>query len=260
MDEKNERISGAQSASKVLRLLRLVGSHHPQGVRLRDLIAASGQDRSTAHRLLACLMDEGFVERAAPGKLYRLGMESMQLGLESAGMAPVVERFRPVMQSLARQTGDTIFLIVRSGDHALCLHREEGHYPIKAFVVAPGTRRLLGVSSVGIGILARLPDAELAALHERHAAEYVRLGLPLDKLRRMIQATRQAGYSETTDFRQDETSGVGCAFQLSSNSFAGISIAAINSRMPPQRRQELGAQLVQAVQPLDWKAGAKSGR
>ena len=254
MDEKSAKISGAQSASKVLGLLRLVGSHHPQGVRLRDLIAESGQDRSTAHRLLACLMDEGFVERAEPGKLYRLGMEAMQLGLESAGMAPVVERFRPVMQRLARQTGDTIFLIVRSGDHALCLHREEGHYPIKAFVVAPGTRRLLGVSSVGVGILARLPDEEVAAIHARHAAEYTGLGLPLNKLRRVVQATRKAGFSEMTDFPQDETSGVGCAFQLSSNSFAGISIAAINSRMPAQRRLELGAQLLEAIAPLDWKA------
>lgn len=257
MDGKPLKILGAHSASKALGLLRLVGLHHPQGARLRDLITQSGQDRSTAHRLLACLMEEGFVERPPPGKLYRLGMEAMQLGLVSAGMVPVVDRFRPVMQRLARQTGDTVFLIVRSGDHALCLHREEGPYPIKAFVVEPGTRRLLGVSSVGVGILAKLPDAEVAAIHARHAVGYTRLGLSLDKLRRVVQAARKTGFSQMTDFRQDETSGVGCAFQLSSSSFAGVSIAAINSRMPLQRRLELGAQLVRALQPLAWKSGAE---
>ncbi len=254
MNGKSSKITGTQSASKTLGLLRLVGSHHPQGVRLRELIAQGGQDRSTTHRLLACLVEEGFVERAAPGKLYRLGMEAMQLGLVSAGMVPVVERCRPVMQRLARQSGDTVFLIVRSGDHALCLHREEGPYPIKAFVVEPGTRRLLGLSSVGICILARLPDAEVVAVHARNAAAYARVGLSLDKLQRVIQATRRNGFSETTDFRQDETSGVGCAFQLSSNAFAGLSIAAINSRMPAQRRAELGAELVSAAQPLGWNA------
>lgn len=252
MDEKSGKVSGSQSAGKVLALLRLVGAHHPQGVRLRDLIDASGQDRSTAHRLLACLVDEGFVERAAPGKLYRLGMEAMQLGLVSAGMVPVVERFRPVMQKIARQTGDTVFLVVRSGDHALCLHREEGPYPIKAFVVEPGTRRLLGFSSVGVAVLAHLPDSQMHENHARHLAEYTRLGMSADRLSRLVQATRKVGFSEMTDVRTEETSGVGCAFRLSSNSYAGISVAAINSRMPHARRLEVGAQLVAEVQPLGW--------
>jgi DNA-binding IclR family transcriptional regulator len=255
---KEPAVTGAQSASKALLLLRHVGMHHPQGVRLTELIGLSGLDRSTAHRLLACLIEEGFVERAAPTKLYRLGIEAMQLGLVSAGMAPVVERFRPVMQKIARQTGDTVFLMVRSGDHALCLHREEGSYPIKAFVIEPGTRRLLGLSSVGVGILARMGDAEVAALHARQAAAYTRLGLTLERLRALVRETRHAGFSEMTDLRTEETSGVGCAFRLSSNSHAGLSIAAINSRMPPQRRKELGRQLRDELQAFEWSAEAQA--
>ena len=252
MSEPVSKVFGTQSASKVLDLLKRVGFHHPQGVRLRDLISESGLDRSTTHRLLACLLDAGFVERATPGKLYRLGMEAMQLGLLSAGMVPVVERFRPVMQRIARQTGDTVFLVVRSGDHALCLHREEGPYPIKAFVVEPGTRRLLGMSSVGMSVLAALPEAEAVATYERNAAAYTRTGISQDRLLRMVRAARQNGFAEMTDFRTEETSGVGCAFLLSSHTHAGISVAAINSRMPPERRKEIGARLMREVQSLAW--------
>lgn len=256
MSEKTERVPGAQSAAKALALLKLVGNYHPQGVRLKDLIAETGQDRSTVHRLLACLVDEGFLERAAPSKSYRLGMEAMQLGLMSASMAPVVDRFRPVLQRLARQTGDTIFLIARSGDHSLCLHREEGPYPVKAFVIEPGSRRLLGVSSVGMSILSRLPESEVIAHHRRHEAEYLRLRMSGDKLMRAVGDTRRKGYSEAHDFRTDETNGVGCSFRLSRNSYAGISIAAIQSRMPPQRRQDLARQLMQEARALDWKPDA----
>jgi len=252
MSETAAKVFGTQSASKVLDLLKRVGFHHPQGVRLRDLISESGLDRSTTHRLLACLLDTGFIERAPPGKLYRLGMEAMQLGLLSAGMVPVVERFRPVMQRIARQTGDTVFLVVRSGDHAQCLHREEGTYPIKAFVVEPGTRRLLGMSSVGISVLATLPDSETQATFERNAAAYERAGISLDRLQRLVRTTRQNGFAETTDPRTAETSGVGCAFRLSSQTHAGISVAAINSRMPPERRKEIGARLLREVQALAW--------
>jgi DNA-binding IclR family transcriptional regulator len=256
MSETTTKVLGTQSASKVLDLLKRVGFHHPQGVRLRDLISESGLDRSTTHRLLACLLDAGFVERAAPGKLYRLGMEAMQLGLLSASMVPVVERFRPVMQRIARQTGDTVFLVVRSGDHALCLHREEGTYPIKAFVVEPGTRRLLGMSSVGISVLAALPDSETLATHARHAAAYERIGIPLDRLQRVVRTTRLNGFAETTDPRTEETSGVGCAFLLSSHTHAGISVAAINSRMPPERRREIGTRLLREVAALAWRPEA----
>lgn len=256
MNAKVDGVSGAQSASRALMLLKLVGNYHPQGVRLKDLIAETGQDRSTVHRLLTCLVDEGFLERAAPSKAYRLGMEAMQLGLMSAAMVPVVDRFRPVMQRLARQSGDTVFLIVRSGDHALCLHREEGPYPVKAFVIEPGSRRLLGVSSVGMCILSRLPQAEVDAHHQRHQAQYLRLRLTGDALMRAVSETRRKGYSEAHDFRADETNGVGSSFRLSRNTVAGISIAAIHSRMPPERRQELARQLIEETRALDWRSDA----
>jgi len=252
MHETKKTVSGAQSASRALVLLKLVGNHHPQGVRLKDLIAETGQDRSTVHRLLACLVDEGFLERVNPSKLYRLGMEAMQLGLISAGMTSVTDRFKPVMQRIARQTGDTVFLIVRSGDHAVCLHREQGPYPIKALVIEPGSRRLLGVSSVGMSILSSLSDAEVQDHFARHGETYGRLRMSADKLMRAVRDTRRKGFSEAHDFRQDETNGVGCSFRLARNSHAGISIAAINSRMPPERRQELGTQLAGEMAEFAW--------
>lgn len=253
MDKKIVSQTGTQSASKVLNLLKLVGASHPQGVRLTDLIAQSGFDRSTSHRLLVCLMEAGFVERTAARKLYRLDMEAMQLGLVSAGLTPLVDRFRPVMQRVARTTGDTVFLMMRSGDHALCLHREEGSYPIKAFVVEPGTRRLLGTSSVGIAVLSSLPDSELLATHARHVAEYTAVGMPLQRLQQMVRAAREIGFVEMDDFRTKETSGVGCAVRLSSNGHGGISVAAISSRMPAQRRREVGAQLQDEMQAFVWR-------
>lgn len=256
MDESKRSVSGAQSASRALTLLKLVGNHHPEGVRLKDLISETGQDRSTVHRLLACLVDEGFLERANPSKSYRLGMEAMQLGLISAGMTLVVERFRPVMQRIARQTGDTVYLIVRSGDHSLCLHRELGPYPVKVLVIEPGSRRLLGVSSVGMSILSSLPTAEVQAHFLRHEAEYARLRITADKLMRAVRETSRLGYSESHDFRHEETNGVGCGFRLSRNSYAGISIAAIQSRMQPERRKELGLQLAQVAAELAWHPDA----
>ncbi len=247
---------GAQSACRVLQLLKRVASHQPEGVRLKMLVIESGLDRSTAHRLLGGLVAEGFVERTDVGKRYRLGLEAMQLGLASVGMPSVVERFRPMMRRLARETGDTVFLIVRSEDYALCLHREEGPYPVKAFVVSPGTRRLLGLSSVGLAILALRPEAEIAAAYARHMSAYERAGVSLDQLHTIAAEARRLGYAESMAPHSHETSGVGCAFRLSATTYAGVSIAAINSRMPAARKRELGERLVQELGVFAWAAKA----
>jgi DNA-binding IclR family transcriptional regulator len=112
------------------------------------------------------------------------------------------------------------------------------------------------MSSVGISVLATLPDSETQATFERNAAAYERAGISLDRLQRPVRTTRQNGFAETTDPRTAETSGVGCAFRLSSQTHAGISVAAINSRMPPERRREIGARLLREVQALAWSPDA----
>ena len=251
-------LSGTRSAAKAMALLRHVGARHPEGLRLTELMACSGQDRSTAHRLLACLEEQGFVERALPSKSYRLGVASLEMGWVSAGMDPVVERFLPLMRRAARQTGDTVFLMVRTGDHALCLHREEGGHPMKALAVQPGARVLMGRSLAGMAMLAHLDEGEVAASHARQAVEYQRHAMAYAQLHTAWQNTRSAGFSHRTDHRQEPTSGVGCAIRLSPNSLVGMSIAAIDSRMPEARRHELGALLVTELRSHAWKGDARS--
>lgn len=236
-----------QSTRKALLLLKHVGMHHGTGVRLTDLIGLTGFDKSTAHRLLGYLVEEGFVERIGASKRYRLGIESIQLGFAASDMAPLVERFRPLMHRVARISEDTVFFVVRSGDESVYVDRLEGAYPVKAFVAEPGKRRLLGFSAVGVCMLVDDSDKDIAAMYERHAEPYGKLGMTLAILRAHIRFARKNGYSELHDFGPAETAGVGCAFQLTPTLKAGISIAAIRSRMDSTRMRELGRLLQREI-------------
>lgn len=247
-------VVGARSAGKALELLRCVARHHPYGLRLTDAVELSGVDRSTVHRLLACLIEEGFVDRAPDSKRYRLGIEAMQLGLAPTAMTPIIQRFQPVMEDLAQRSGDTVFLMVRSGDHALCLHRQEGGAAESGLIVAPGLRRVLGVSAVGVGVLARLPDADIEAIYRRRQTEYRTAGVSWERLRDRVAETRCLGYSQAPDPRTNETRGVGCAVRLSDTSFAGVSVAALNARMSSGRRRALGDALVASLRSFEMCA------
>jgi len=250
MEQAGDDKSKLQSANKTLVLLKHVGIHHVEGIRLTDLVKRSGFDKSTVHRLLGCLQTEGFVERVPSTKLYRLGIESMQLGFSAANMSPLVEKFRPVMHRIARLSEDTVFLVVRSGDDAVYVYRQEGAYPVKAFVAEPGKRRLLGLSAVGVSMLAQDTDAQVAALHSRHHQGYEVQGMSLAVLREHVQFARKNGYSEMCDFGPADTAGVGYAFRVSSATRIGVSIAAIRSRMGVRRRRELGQLLQRELAPL----------
>ena len=104
------------------------------------------------------------------------------------------------MQRLARMSGDTVFLVIRQGDHCLCLHREEGPFPVKVFTTDIGGRRLLGLGAGGLAIMARLPDAEVLRIYERNAAEYAQADFTRERLLRAVHQTRAQGWAGPNQF------------------------------------------------------------
>lgn len=245
---QNSATAGAQSLRRALGLLRLLAKHHEDGITLTEVMTASGLERSTAHRLLSCLAEEQFAERDPSSKSYRLGMDAMQLGFASMRRVPLVDNCKPLMQKLARMSGDTVFLVIRQGDYSLCLHREEGHFPVKVFTTDIGGRRLLGLGAGGLALMSQLADAEIERIFERHVEEYAQAHFTRDTLHQAVKRTRVLGYADITDTLTVGVSGVGCTFTPSASTQAAISFGAISPRLPPERKKEMAKLLMEQLQ------------
>lgn len=241
--DKSRETAGAQSLRRALQLLRLLAEHQENGVKLTEVMEASGLERSTTHRLLSCLVEEQFAERDPDSKAYRLGIDAMQLGFASMRRVPLVDLCRPLMQRLARMSGDTVFLVIRQGDYCLCLHREEGHFPVKVFTTDVGGRRLLGLGAGGLALMAALADSEVERIFERHAQEYAQAGFTRERMLQAVRHTRATGYADIVDTLTVGVSGVGSTFAASPSTLAAISFGAITPRLPPERKKEM-AQLL----------------
>lgn len=252
MNKLGKTIGGTQSVVRALELLRLLAKGHEAGVDLPTLVAQTGLERTTVYRLVSALAGSGFAERGA-GKRYRLGIESMQLGLAAMSRAPVLDSWRPVMQAIARQTEDTVYLVVRNGDYGHCLHREEGIFPIKTFTVIVGSLRLLGLGTAGQALLATLGTEEVNALYRRHSTEYDLQGMSRLKLLETVQRTRRNGHSETESLITPGVGAVGAAFAVTSGSCVAISVAAIKQRMDAERRNWIAGVLSREVEKLGFK-------
>lgn len=237
--QKPQATGGTQSIRRVLQLLRLLAQHDQEGLTLQEIIARSGLERSTAHRLVSCLAEEHFARRADDRRYY-LGIDAMQIGFSAMHRVPIADTLRPLTKRLSRLSGDSVFLVVRQGDHALCLLREHGDFPVRIFTIDVGEKRLLGIGAGGLALLSEFDDTTITDIHQRNAQAYQAAGLTLSALLQKAQQARAQGFAEIIDGITPGISGVGFAFPISDITRVAISFGAISQRLDTVRRQAMG--------------------
>lgn len=240
----NSSKSGTQSVRRALQLMRLLAQHEAAGLSLQQITALSGLERSTAHRLVSCLVDENFAHKHSDSRRYHLGIDAMQIGFATMHRVPIDDALKPLIKRLCRLSGDTVFLVVQQGDYALCLSREHGDFPVRIFTIDAGEKRLLGIGAGGLALLSNYDEPDIGALHARHQADYEQAGLTLPALLQKVAVTREKGFSEIVEGITPGISGVGYAFSISRITRVAISFGAISQRLDAARRCEMGELLV----------------
>ena len=230
-------VGGAQSIKRALAVLRYVASR-PDGVRLRDVARDCGLNKATCHRILAALVEEGFLRFGDDGLAYGLGPEALAFGWSARARQDIPALARPGMMRLSEKSADTVFLSVRSGHEAICIAREVGSYPIKTLTLDVGSRRPLGVGSGSMALLAFAPPSEFASILD---AVEPRLGaMPAFSrtiLERLAHETRRLGYFFNEDMVFEGMSAVGVpVLGRDGTAIAALSVAAITPRMGEARR------------------------
>ena len=238
--------AGAQSVDRALQLLSLVGRGGPQGRGLAGLVAETDLTRPTARRLLIALIAARLVEQDPVTRRYHLGPEAYLLGTFAAPRHGLLTHAADSLRRLAQQTGDSVFLSVPQGDHVLCLHREEGSFPIRTYALQAGDRNPLGAGAGGIALLAAMPPAEAeAALARLTPALTARFGGPIDGLLADVAQARARGWAVNPGRVVPGSWGIGCALRWpDGRPAAALSLAAIESRLTPDRQATIAAAML----------------
>lgn len=247
-------LAGSQSVDRALALLGMVGRRPTDGASLGELVAESGLNKPTVRRLLLALIRSGMVEQNPDTRRYFLGEESYVLGTFAAHRHGLLDHSFETLSRLAQDTGDACFLSVRRGVSALCLHREEGTYPIRTYALMAGRLHPLGVGAGSLAMLAALPDPEVEAVLAANArtleTEYPML-TPAE-IRVRIAQTRNTGYALNPGLIVSDSWGIGVALRRPDGALAGaLSLAAIESRMQQPRRDDLVAHLQTGAQTIE---------
>ena len=121
---------------------------HPETVSLKQLAQGAGLHPSTAHRILAALVNDRLVERVDQGN-YRLGIRLLELGNLVKSRISVREHALPFMRELLEATGEAVNLSVRRDDEIVYIERTSSGRAMMRVVNIVGARAPLHITAVG---------------------------------------------------------------------------------------------------------------
>src|SRR5215212_2298172 len=152
--------------------------------------------KSTVIRLVAILVDRGYLERVPETESFRIGVRAFEVGCVYIQSTSLEEQARPIMATLAQATGQTANLGILDRGELVHLAIEAPDRPVR-YWATPGKREDPHYTGLGKVLLAALPEDRLAAhLGRQPLARRTPLSITDPAvLRDELDRVRAAGYA-----------------------------------------------------------------
>ncbi|ORJ55816.1 IclR family transcriptional regulator [Geothermobacter hydrogeniphilus] len=166
-DKESYSIHSVDNALAVLEAL----CDEPGDVQISRLSEKLGMNKTSVFRLLATFENRGYVEREEQTGRYRLGLSAYEVGQKLISRMTMLRQARPVMERLARECDEAVYLALRRDDELLFLDMVDTPQQVKIISLV-GKRYPLSEIAAGSVILAHSPteqplSRELAEIHRR---------------------------------------------------------------------------------------------
>ena len=237
-------IESVENAARVLLMLR-----DKRILRVAEVSTELGIARSSAHRMLTTLQAHGLLRQDPASRGYRAGARLVELGIAVIGATDLRAEARPILEELARQTAETVHLVVLEDAQILFVDGVEGSHVIRA-AVRTGERGPAHAAAAGKVLLAALTPAELRA---RYPAARLRGGTDRAiTARRELEAelhrVRDAGYATNTGESETSLHAVSApVVDTAGVARAAISLSGPSSRLTPDDLDRLGGVIIDAA-------------
>lgn len=257
--EKDRDSGGLGPLQRGITVLRTLATGGRKGMPLTQLAQRIGMTHSTVHRLLKQMLQERLVQQDPETRRYKLGALAFELGLAAEQQFNMRGVCRHIVEQLAQESEDAVYLVQRSGHEAVCIDRQEGPFPIRVLTLEVGGRRPLGLGAGGLAILAALPDEERNKMTGivRPLIE-TQWDFSEDSLDQSIERTRREGFAVIRNRITAGTTAV--AVHISDKMgrpFAGLTVAAVNARMGQVRIERVHALLKNAARGIERLLGSE---
>ena len=221
---------------RVLDCLELL-SGQPRGMPLSEICRALKMPKGAAHRLLSALVQRQFAEQDETNEWYRLTLKTATIGLRFLSETGTTEICQPVLDRLARQTGELVRLAVADGDSLTWVAKAQGALSGLRYDPDMGHPVVLHATAAGRAWLATMDNAEATRIVlARGFAIPPRFNRRLidneAALRRELKATRERGYGLAIEEGEAGTIAIACAIHDPKRSGRDVGVVTVAGPTP----------------------------
>jgi DNA-binding IclR family transcriptional regulator len=200
-----------------------------------DVANALGLSRSTTYRIAERLRELGFLEIVDKTARWRLGQETVQLGVAALQSTDIMRVAPDLLQHLLAEVKEAVNLAVFDVDSMVLVYRDQGPQSVTVSSRL-GARRPMHASAVGKAYLAAMENEEREALIERLDLKRFTPNTIVDPsaLKREIEAIQQRGFAmDLREFEPSLACTASAVFDHRAVPVAAISASGLAERVMP---------------------------
>ena len=224
--------------------------HHPEGRTLSGLASELAMPLSATHRLLAELVQLGYVRQRQSHGDYVLTIKLVSMGLGFLSASGVVDVAQPALDRLAGEAGELVRLGVVDGDELTFVAKAQGATRGLRYDPDMGLSVNLACSAAGHAWLSTMTDEEAIALVAKKG-----FGAPakfgpkapttIKGVLTFVRAARKRGFSLIVEVFAPAMSAMSAPVRSPSGAAIGVvTIAGPMVRLTEERMHELGPALL----------------
>jgi DNA-binding IclR family transcriptional regulator len=234
------------------------------GLELGDIAARVDTPKSGVHRILATLVERGWVVQDAATSCYALSLRFSTLAFHDLDVRVVTDVVQEVLDALARRTQEYCRLAVVEGETLAWVSRAQGATTGLRYDADMGQEVALHATATGKAWLATLPENEaLRIVCARRFFAHLRLGpravSTVAALKRQLAETRARGYAVAVEEAEPGIVALAATFRTDPRPDAPVagtlSVAGPISRITSERYAGIHAALAEGVAALEsvWR-------
>ena len=243
---------------RVASVLRAFSNQRLLGI--TDLSAATGLPKSTTHRLVTALVNEGLLVQDEDSHKYALSLRVTALGASILNSHIVRKSARPILMELRDQTHESVHLAVLEGMEAVVIDTEDSYFFVRA-VNVPGQHLPAHAVSTGKVLLAYQWETRLREILSRTTLTRYTSNTITDPrlLLEELRLVRQRGYAISQSEMEEGIDAVAAPiFDHLGMVVAAVSIGGPSERCGPKQAEFItavtraGQQVSQALRYIGW--------
>lgn len=246
--------------SRALGAIELL-AHHPQGIALQEVADSLNIPKSAAHRLLASLVEYGYVRQDSASAHYLLTMRLLTIALGFLARSGINDIAQPLMDRLAASTGELVRLSVIEGEppeqSQVWVGKAQGAQQGLRYDPDMGRAAPLSCTATGFAWLACLSDEDALQLVSRQGiAQGPGLGpnapRTLKEVLARIELARERGYAAVIDSSEPGLAAIATAVRhpVSKEVLGVLSVSGPSARLTEERMRTIAPELLQTASEL----------